>query len=160
MSPTLEYEWKPYEYEQHGSLMIIRDIHIMSTLHFTHVQFMHVFCRQSCRMMKLPWVSLSTKIGYWTEYMGASQGGHSFEFTGENYRWAKVGIHLNFWVSLWSIWNSGTTYLPDDKSQFDVHCTLEDDKVKHLDYTFVIEYIWWHDLCYCINYINYVYYVD
>ncbi len=31
--------------------------------------------------------------------------------------------------------------LPDDRSQFDVHGTLEDDKVKQLEYTFVIEYI-------------------
>ncbi len=31
--------------------------------------------------------------------------------------------------------------LPDDRSQFDVHCALEDDKVKQLEYTFVMEYI-------------------
>ena len=31
--------------------------------------------------------------------------------------------------------------LPDDRSQFDVHCALEDDKVKQLEYTCLIEYI-------------------
>ncbi len=31
--------------------------------------------------------------------------------------------------------------LPKDRSQFDVHATLEDDKVKQLAYTFVMEYI-------------------
>jgi hypothetical protein len=31
--------------------------------------------------------------------------------------------------------------LPDDRSQFEVHGALEDDKVKPLEYTFVMEYI-------------------
>jgi hypothetical protein len=31
--------------------------------------------------------------------------------------------------------------LPDDWSQFDVHGALEDDKVTHLEYTCLIEYI-------------------
>ncbi len=31
--------------------------------------------------------------------------------------------------------------LPDHRSQFDVHGALEDNKVKQLEYTFVMEYI-------------------
>ena len=50
--------------------------------------------------------------------------------------------------------------LPDDRSQFDVHGALEDDKVKQLEHTFVINTYVAHYICYYINYINYVYYAD
>ncbi len=49
--------------------------------------------------------------------------------------------------------------LPDDRSQYDVHCALEDDKVKKSEYTVNAYDV--HDNCYDdINYINYSYYVD
>ncbi len=32
--------------------------------------------------------------------------------------------------------------LPNDRSQFDVHCALKDNKVKQLEYTCLIQYIW------------------
>ncbi len=44
--------------------------------------------------------------------------------------------------------------LPDDQSQFYVHCTFEDDKVKKSEYTVNAYDV--HDNCYdYINYINY-----
>ena len=49
--------------------------------------------------------------------------------------------------------------LPDDRSQYDVHGALEDDKVKKSEYTVNAYDV--HDNCYdYINYINYSYYVD
>jgi hypothetical protein len=45
--------------------------------------------------------------------------------------------------------------LPDDRSKFDVHCALEDDKVKISEYTNAHDV---HDNSF--NYINYSYYVD
>ncbi len=49
--------------------------------------------------------------------------------------------------------------LPYDRSQFDVHCALEDDKVKQLEYVLLNTYDA-HDLFYYITYITYINYVD
>ena len=49
--------------------------------------------------------------------------------------------------------------LPDDRSQYDVHCALEDDKVKKSEYTDNAHDV--HDnCCYYINYVNYDNYND
>jgi hypothetical protein len=50
--------------------------------------------------------------------------------------------------------------LPDDRSQFDVHGALEDDKVKRFEYTCLLNTYDARDLCYYINYINYSNYID
>ena len=51
--------------------------------------------------------------------------------------------------------------IPDDRSQFDVHGALEDDKVKQLESTW---YIFAthdaHDFWYFMYYSNYIYYVN
>ena len=49
--------------------------------------------------------------------------------------------------------------LPDDRSDFDVHWALEDDKVKKSEYT-VNAYDVHDNCCYYINYVNYSNYVD
>jgi hypothetical protein len=49
--------------------------------------------------------------------------------------------------------------LPNDRSQYDVHGALEDDKVKKSECTVNVYDV--HDNSYdYINYINYTYYVD
>ncbi len=72
-----------------------------------------------------------------------------------------LGFCLSFTLVDLKLWNLDLPALPDHRSQFDVHGTLEDNKVKQLEYTFVMEYIWCTlDICYYINYINFVYYAD
>ena len=50
--------------------------------------------------------------------------------------------------------------LPDDRSQFDVHGALVDDKVKQLEYHVLLNTYDAHELCYYITYITYINYVD
>ena len=51
--------------------------------------------------------------------------------------------------------------IPDDRSQYDVHGALEDDKVKQLEYIWCIFVTYdAHDSWYFVYYSNYIYYVS